>query len=405
MPYAKGARFDPDKGCLPGTRAEVIDEIVQWINSPDEDTACRMFFLAGVAGSGKSAITHTIAQLFDRQKRLGSSYCFDRADQVNRRPSNLFSTIALNIADLDHQWKLSLNNVIRENRSLRTTFSSTEQFQYFILEPAKALTTVGPIVIIIDALDESTKEPSRKALLDILSEGISLVPSNFRVLITARPEPDIVNALNGHRHIFCKYMDTIGQCSTETDISLFIKAQLSVVGSLELEWPNELWCRMLTQSSDGLFRWASTACRAIKDGTRGLHPTERLSRFMSSARRLDGLYSEVLHQVFDAEDDTVMSRFKFVMGKILVTKEPLSISAHSELRDDDGAAGLVKLILPLLGSLFSGVNQLHVPVRALHASFFDFLTDQNHSKSYYVDPSQHNHTLTLSSLRVMKSAL
>jgi hypothetical protein len=35
---------------------------------------------------------------------------------------------------------------------------------------------------------------------------------------------------------------------------------------------------------------------------------------------LDGLYSEVLRQVFNAEDDTVMSRFKLLMGRILATK-------------------------------------------------------------------------------------
>jgi hypothetical protein len=405
MPYAKGARFDPEKGCLLGTREDIISEITQWVNSPNGDDVCRVFFLSGVAGSGKSAIAHTIAQLFDQQKRLGSSYCYDRADQANRCPSNLLSTVALNIADLDHQWKMSLSNTVKGNRSLRTTLSATEQFKNFILEPAKALTTVGPILIVIDALDESAEESSRKSLLNILAKGISNLPPNFRLLITARPEPDIINAFNGNHHIFCKHMNTIDEASNETDITLLIRTQLSGVRSLELEWPNERWCRMLVESSGGLFQWASTACRAIKDGKRGLHPTERLSRFVSSARGLDGLYSEVLQQAFDAEDDTVMSRFKLLIGRILATKEPLSVSAHSELGDDDDPAGLVELILPALGSLLSGVNQLHVPVRALHASFFDFLTDQNRSKSYYVDPSHHNRSLTLSCLRVMRSGL
>jgi AAA ATPase domain len=405
MPYAKGARFDPDKGCLPGTRQKIIGEIVEWVNSPNRDNVARIFFLSGVAGSGKSAIVHAIAHLFDRQKRLGSSYCFDRTDQVNRRPSNLISTIALDIADLDHRWRMSLSNTVKGNRSLRTTLSATEQFRNFILEPAKAVMTVGPILIVIDALDESTEDPSRKALLDILAKGISDLPSNFRILITARPEPDIVNAFKDNQHIFYKYMDTIDEASNETDITLFIKTQLSGVGSLELEWPNKLWCHMLMQSSGGLFQWAATACRAIKSERSSLHPTERFSCFVSTAHGLDELYSEVLHQAFNAENNTDMNRFKLVMGKILVTKEPLSVSAHSELWKDDDPAGLVEIILPLLGSLLSGVNQQHVPVRPLHTSFFDFLTNQNRSKSYYVDPHQHNHSLMLSSFQVMRSGL
>ena len=94
LPYAKGARFDPDKGCLPGTRENMIGEIVQWVNSPNANTAPRIFFLSAVAGYGKSAVAHAVARQFDNLGRLGSSYCFDRADQANRRPANLLSTIA-----------------------------------------------------------------------------------------------------------------------------------------------------------------------------------------------------------------------------------------------------------------------------------------------------------------------
>ena len=99
----------------------IIEEITQWVNSPNGDDAPRLFLLSGVAGSGKSAIAHTIANLFYGQKRLGSSYCFARADQANRRPDNLLSTIALNIADVDEHWKKSLANIVKGDRSLRTT--------------------------------------------------------------------------------------------------------------------------------------------------------------------------------------------------------------------------------------------------------------------------------------------
>jgi DNA polymerase III delta prime subunit len=407
MHYARGTRFDPDKGCLPGTREMIIEEIIQWVNTPNGDDVPRIFLLSGVAGSGKSAIAHAIAELFDSQKRLGSSYCFDRADQVNRRPNNLLSTIALDIADLDHHWKTSLANIVKGNRSLRTTLSPSEQYKKFILEPAMALTTVGPILVVIDALDESAEaeEPSRKALLDTLAKGISDLPPNIRILITARPEPDIIGTFDGIRHILCKHMNTIDEASNKADITLFVERQLSDVLSLELEWPNKHWCQMLVESSGGLFQWASTACQAIKDRRGVFPPTERLSRFVSSARGLDALYSEVLRQAFDGQDDDAMSRFKLVMGRILATKEPLSICAHSELRSDDEPANLVELILPLLGSLLSGVEKQDIPIRPLHISFFDFLTDQNRSGTYYVDPSEQNRGLTSSCLRVMKSDL
>jgi hypothetical protein len=101
------------------------------------------------------------------------------------------------------------------------------------------------------------------------------------------------------------------------------------------------------KSSGGLFQWAST-CRAIKETKGGLRPSEPLSHFVSSGRGLDALYIEVLHQAFDAEDDTVMTRFRSVMSVILVTRIPLSILTHSELRADNDPADL---------SLLSGINQ------------------------------------------------
>jgi hypothetical protein len=100
MPYAKGAGYDPKKGCLPGTRGQVMDEIFQWVNR-NEDDVPRLFLLSSVAGSGKSAIAHMVAQRFDELGRLGSSFFFDRSHQAERRVDNIFSTIARDLANLD----------------------------------------------------------------------------------------------------------------------------------------------------------------------------------------------------------------------------------------------------------------------------------------------------------------
>jgi hypothetical protein len=107
----------------------ILEEITQWVNSPNGDNVARIFFLSGVAGSKKSAIAHAITKLFDLQKQLGSPFCFDNVDQVNCHPKNLLSTIALDIADLDHHWKAFLSNSVKGNCSLQTTLSATEQFK------------------------------------------------------------------------------------------------------------------------------------------------------------------------------------------------------------------------------------------------------------------------------------
>ena len=90
--YAEGARYDPERQCLPGTREEVLREIMDWVNSTDGQVS-RMFVLSGVAGSGKSSIAHTIARLFDDVGRLGSSFCFDRSNQPNCAPTRFLAQL------------------------------------------------------------------------------------------------------------------------------------------------------------------------------------------------------------------------------------------------------------------------------------------------------------------------
>ena len=121
---------------------------------------------------------------------------------------------------------------------------------------------------------------------------------------------------------------------------------------------------MLVGRADGLFQWASTACRAIKDGEGGVPPSEILTRFYNLTSGLDKLYIDVLRQSFDPNNAMVMFRFQSVMGRILVTKEPLPISAHLALccGSDDGE--LMKLGTPSMGSLLNRVHRSDIPIHA-----------------------------------------
>jgi hypothetical protein len=411
MVYAEGARFDPEKVCLPHTRDDVIDEINRWINSPNGDEVQRIFYLSGVAGSGKSAIAHTIAHRYERLGRLGSSFCFDRADQANRRPDNIFSTIARDLADLDPQRKRTLWLTVKEKRSLRITRAPREQFEKFILMPAKDMNTIGPVVIVIDAFDECGDEGSRKVILSILAEAIQHLPSNFRILITARPESDIEKALALKQHVLCKRMETIDAKSTSDDISLYVQAQLSDVEGLERKWPNKSWCLPLVDRSEGLFQWAFTACRFITgNGKSGLDPVDQLDILLSSPSStsnlsaLDQLYFDILIRTFPSENVTFMDRFRLILGRVLAVHEPLSMSSLREFHCEDDFVD-VGLVIGPLGSLLSGVTQQNVAVRPLHTSFRDFLTDVNRSKSFFVHTSRHHGRLALASMRIMKTEL
>ncbi|KAF7970764.1 hypothetical protein HWV62_23104 [Athelia sp. TMB] len=403
--YAKGAGYDPDKGCLPYTRLGILTELHHWINLPNMDSTPRMVVLTGVAGCGKSAVANTIAHHYDKEKRLGSSVVFERADQAQRHCGNLLSTVARDIANLDAGWESALYQVIKDP-ALRHTKSIVRQMDHFIFEPAKSLTIIGPIVIVIDALDESGDVAARRDLIRSLASNATELPSNFRVLITARAEDDIWRAFADKRHVQLKPMDSIGHETIDEDISKFIETQLAeIADTLEKKMPQKRWCRGLVDASDHLFQWAATACLAILLKQGGHTPTEILVDLISNRRNLDGLYTTILGREFRENDEVAMSRFRRVMGNILAAKEPLSLQCHSELWRQCDEDDIVESVVGPLGSLLSGTKDTGIAISALHTSFFVFLKDPQRSKMYHVDPTQQDQHLALASLRVMKTKL
>lgn len=152
MLYADSLSYRQVEGCLPGTRHETLKMIDNWVNNDDLDTP-RVFFLAGDAGIGKSAIAHSVARHYENINRLGSSVFLGPSHGSTGCAQNLFSTIARDLADKDSHYKASLWKAIEGSISLRKTGDPLRQFEQFILLPSTKVASTGPIVVVIDALE------------------------------------------------------------------------------------------------------------------------------------------------------------------------------------------------------------------------------------------------------------
>ena len=97
LPYAEGASWDPQLTCLPGTRLSTLATLDTWAHRAGSD---RIFWLKGVAGSGKTAVLHTIAKGLKDEGLLGSAFFFSRDTVTRNTPKSLFTTIARDIANL-----------------------------------------------------------------------------------------------------------------------------------------------------------------------------------------------------------------------------------------------------------------------------------------------------------------
>ncbi|EIN12230.1 hypothetical protein PUNSTDRAFT_130499 [Punctularia strigosozonata HHB-11173 SS5] len=383
---ARGSRFNRDKRCIPGTRQTILQIIADWINDPLD--ARRVFLLYGPAGSA----------IFYDMLRLGSSYCFDRSNVELTRAIPFFATIARDLSEREPQIRIQLSRVIARDSALATSNDLREQFRRFIVEPASQLAISGPIVIVIDALDECDSY-ARSRLLSILQsqEAEDALPRNVRILITCRPEPDIMDVIRDAPLVHARSMNyVLGTAANEDDIQLYVRGQLS---SLSKVHDVDTICADLVRAAEGLFQWAATACRFLTAKTPPLTIKQRMALVLPSDGKrtangqLDTLYLEVLRTTFSSTHPEVMENFHRVMSLLMTAVEPLSISALQDIVN--GQANLdpdmIQGVLAGMGSLLSGTDRLDVVVRPLHTSFRDFILDPKRSHEFVVKPGKEEH--------------
>ncbi|KAG6326146.1 hypothetical protein ID866_12943 [Astraeus odoratus] len=189
---------------------------------------------------------------------------------------------------------------------------------------------------------------------------------------------------------------------TEDDIRLYVRAELANrkgMGETEVE--------QLARKSDGLFEWARLACQFIKTSSPGRTVRERFDEVMrqgsEKGKLLDAMYHGILDSSF-GQDQLVLTRFYSVMQQVLSTFEPLPMHALNAMRAmflDQAEHYEVEVILGFMGPLLGGVTDASKPIRPLHASFYDFLTDASRSRNYFIGGQTMDVNLASASLCIL----
>jgi hypothetical protein len=176
---------------LSGTHHEISDDILERITIPSD--AGNILWVSGVASS---TIATSIGASFRALGRLGAFFLFDRTDQARSHPDNVIRTIAYQLAVSSPHIASTVSAAIRRDPALPDAPLRT-QFKALVLDPLLAAEQhiMGPIIVILGALDECGDAGSRLPLLSLLSDEFPKLPACFRVLVTSRREVDIVQRL------------------------------------------------------------------------------------------------------------------------------------------------------------------------------------------------------------------
>ena len=407
IPYRTRWRYDIKTDYIPGTRTDFLDYIARWVANPDSKRGLVLF---GQAGTGKSSIAQEIARRFQAMNRLTSYFTFLRAEQRKREDYHLFTTIVHDLSQRYPSFKIALGKVIRDNKSLRTAQHYRLLFESMILRPLEDVQLVGPVFIIIDGLDESGDVLGQEGLHRFLVEHLVQLPANFRVLITSRPEPDIVEQFTQFKTAFDIVLMDDPDLSASTDKDIYLYLQTKLPRNTFEKYGDEL-----AKKTEGLFQWVAVACGYINSPPRGLTRDQCVRGLLADHADLVGLHqvlgplNSLYKQVLEGylESDFVLRQFQSVIGPLLAAFEPLSIDSLATLSqysvgEEDVEDSVVAIASPL-GSLLSNVTSTDrtLPIIPLHTSFRDFLTNQQLSGPFYIDLGEAHHQLAQSSLALM----
>jgi len=394
--------------CLDETRVDVVKFIQHW--ATDATSNQNVFWLHGLAGSGKSTLSTTVANTFRESEQLGAFLFFHR-DVIERSdPTNVIRTLAYQLGLCDPQIGTAIAAVI-ENAPSITMSPLRLQFTKLIIEPLSSIEgpITAPLVLVLDALDECGDAKQRRTLLAVLAAESRKLPATVRMFITSRPEFDIRSAFTSQPHILAHELDINSKENTE-DILTYLHRRMSniritnVYFSFEEEWPGKEAIGRLSARASGLFVWASTASDFIDrhDPVKRLEILLQEDAASGAEAALDALYRTALESVGKWDDPDFVEDFRSILGIVLVARNPLSDSDIDSLFGTDKYRPSLHTI-----SRLACVLAQTPTVRILHPSFADFLMDQARCGRdvWYIDRNFHNHSMAIKCLERLDALL
>ncbi|KIJ31651.1 hypothetical protein M422DRAFT_185684 [Sphaerobolus stellatus SS14] len=383
-----GAEFNHEdrQGCMQGTRVLLLAELWKWgINL----SAPHIFWLSGIAGTGKTTVLETFCRMLDKEGLLGGSFFCSRKSKDRATLQNIFPSLAQAMARTFIGFKEELMKVLQHKECADPLgMNLADQYKLLILQPAKAAFEwhTASIVLAIDALDECEGGVATKKLLDVILTSRSV--EYLKIIVTSRPEPPIRSAFQSKHHSGF-HLHEIEDHIVEADIMMYMTHRLQEIPQLRDEYADIPWppqeVTILAKRAGGLFIYVSTICAYIDDYKGS--PNERLKKLCSlttlptlAVAGIDNMYTFILSEAFRNIDLDENTHIQACLSLLVSATQPLQVIGYARLLNTTP-----KLVRAALQSLHSVI---HVPEKdadgeiiPYHASFPDYLITESRAGS------------------------
>ena len=358
--------------CMEGTRKEIIAQIIAWIDGGNDQPIC---WLYGAAGSGKSAISRTIAELCAGNDKLAGSFFFLRGAGRRSSITHFISTLAYDSFFPFHvpATKSYIERALQRNHHIFHR-SLEHQFQKLIVDPIRsAVMPTLPMVFVIDALDECDNKGMIADFIQIVAHALGLHPLPLRFFFTSRVEEHIRQQFSVSPALPLTHCLTLEDFSATDDIRTFFRSRFSKICRTEttarrnvtLPWPSESDLRNLVERTSGSFIFAFTLINFVNDGSD--LPHRKLQVALQNHDGLDPLYTQVLQTAPRSP------HFRRILETIMIAAEYLSIADLTCLFGIE-AGDVIHALLGVQSILIIPENDQQL-IRPFRASLRDFLTE------------------------------
>lgn len=367
----------------------MLENVDVWVRRPSEEKSAWIY---GHAGSGKSALLNSIAENLEIAGIPFTCFLCKRDDPELSNIHRVLTTVSHCFAEYYGDYCGFISDLVNQS-SGRSVLTGDVRKQsellfgkmYDLVSPKGAHRP--PIhVILIDALDECQNHRDqgrtaheRRVLLQFFLGLANAVPW-IKVLITSRPEPDIVDVFKDITFPLHRINIDDEVWKTSADIRFFIESQSE---ELKLGLSSDRIDRFQDKAS-GLFIWCTTVFRFIKESCErwdiidNILEDQRLSREDNPHAPLYSLYYRVLSSAVSRAQDKELMEWILSIIFVAATRQPLSAMAIADIlypcEEGEGRRRKRDWVENVVRSLFAivYVEEGTKHVRTCHPSVLDF---------------------------------
>ncbi|KAG8790399.1 hypothetical protein FRC12_011987 [Ceratobasidium sp. 428] len=396
LPDASAAKYKSTEsqhlrrvGCAPDTRIEVLEALKAWAS---DGTSEKIYWLNGMAGTGKTTIAYSFCDHLQNSCHLGASFFCSRQLPACRDVNRIIPTISSQLALFSLPFRHALSQILERSKDAHNQ-PLEEQFQHLVAVPLQniARTFTDNVVLVIDALDECEDREGVDKILDTLISHVGGLPVKF--FVSSRPEAMIMDRMRSHeRGLRLElHLHELDHTVVQDDIKTYLRIKLKPIEVSDADFDK------LAERSGVLFIYAATVVRYIEyDNFSRSAKRLRLvldspaSHSTDSDREIDKLYTTILEAAFDDDGlgDSERVEMEMILQSILCAQEPLSVDTLAELIGLESSTSVQPDLRPLLSVL--NVSKSNGLITTLHESFPNYMFNQTRSKRFYCDMQQHN---------------